>query len=216
MNVDIFLTHIDRLRACLTASLPGTIAQAQMAPRPRADTPSLTIEGKECREAGVLMLLFPHDGTPTLVLTVRRDHLPDHPGQIAFPGGQREDGESLRDTALREAHEEINLAPSLVDVLGSLTPLYIPPSNFCVHPFVGVTPSAPDLRPTDAEVGRILRVPLPHLLAPETRVQETWTLHGEPVEVPFFDVQGYKVWGATAMMLAELLALCEDVFPVAS
>jgi len=187
-----------------------------MAPAYRADPSVMTVDGKDCREAGVLILLFPDGTTPQIVLTVRRDHLPDHAGQISFPGGQREPGESLRETALREAHEEVNLDPDRVEVLGALTPLYIPPSNYCVHPFVGAASEPPPLRPTDAEVGTILRVPLPHLLAPTTRTWETWTLHGNEVDVPFFDVDGHTVWGATAMMLAELLALCDEVFPTSS
>lgn len=183
-------------------------AQARMAPAYRQDPDLARVDDKDCREAGVLALFFPEQNRPTLVLTVRRDHLPDHAGQISFPGGQREAGESLQQTALREAQEEINLAPEPVEVLGALTPLYIPPSNFCVHPFVGVMPHIPPLRPTDAEVGAILRVPLAHLLDPGTVVHEEWTLHGNPVTVPFFDVEGHKVWGATAMMLAELLDVC--------
>lgn len=200
------------LRARLTDPLPGTTAQLRLAPAYRMDPGKAQVEGKDCREAGVLALLYPRvdesgGDEPVLVLTVRRDTLPDHPGQISFPGGQREPGETLRQTALREAHEEVALDPGLVDVLGALTPLYIPPSGFCVHPFVGVTDRAPRLHPTDAEVGEILHVPLGHLLDPATRVTETWTLRGTRVEVPFYDVDGRTLWGATAMMLAELLAL---------
>jgi 8-oxo-dGTP pyrophosphatase MutT (NUDIX family) len=183
-----------------------------MAPAYRTDASFVSIDGKDCREAGVLALLFPLDADPSIVLTVRRDHLPDHAGQISFPGGQRENGEALRETALREAQEEVNLDPMRVDVLGALTPLYIPPSNFCVHPFVGAAFEPPGLRPTDEEVGTILRVPLSDLLAPSALQREIWTLHGQSVEVPFFNVQGHKVWGATAMMLAEFLALCADAF----
>jgi 8-oxo-dGTP pyrophosphatase MutT (NUDIX family) len=216
MNTDSFATYIRRLRNRLEDPLPGIEAQSTMAPAYRADPSVLTVNGKDCREAGVLVLLFPDDATPHIVLTVRRDHLPDHAGQISFPGGQREQDESLRTTALREAHEEVNLDPSHVEVLGALTPLYIPPSNFCVHPFVGAASGPLALRPTDAEVGTILQVSLPHLLHPSTRTWETWTLHGNEVDVPFFDVNGYKVWGATAMMLAEFLALCAEVFPTPS
>lgn len=187
-----------------------------MAPAYRMDLDKARVTGKNCREAGVLALLFPLDDAPTLVLTVRRDHLPDHAGQISFPGGQREADETLEETALREAQEEVGLDPSHVEVLGALTPLYIQPSNFCVYPFVGAVPHAPTLRPTDAEVGKILRVPLAHLLRPETTVREEWSLRGMPVEVPYFGVEGYKVWGATAMMLSELLALFEGSGPASA
>ena len=199
------LTH--RLRTRLAETLPGAPIQLTMAPAYRQDASLAAVVGKACREAGVLALLFPEADVPTLVLTVRHGYLKQHAGQISFPGGQRENGESLRDTALREAHEEIGLAPERVDVLGALTPLYIPPSNFCVYPFVGAVPEPPTLRPTDAEVEEILRVPLPSLLNPKTRRRAPWRLHGREVMVPFFDLGGHHVWGATAMMLAELLAL---------
>jgi 8-oxo-dGTP pyrophosphatase MutT (NUDIX family) len=202
----------DRLSPRLERPLPGHDAHTTMAPRYAARKEALSVQEKDCREAGVLALLLPHESPePAVVLTIRRDHLPDHPGQISFPGGQREGEETLTETALREAHEEIALDPTPVKILGALTPLYIPPSNFCVHPFVGVVAHEPDLRPTDREVGTVLRVPLRHLLTPSTRIVETWTLHGTDVDVPYYDVEGHTVWGATAMMLAELLAVVRDV-----
>jgi 8-oxo-dGTP pyrophosphatase MutT (NUDIX family) len=173
---------------------------------------ALSVDGRDCREAGVLALLHPQEDEWVLVLTVRREELPDHGGQISFPGGQREGDETLQETALREAHEEVSLDPSSVVVLGPLTPLYIPPSNFCVHPFLGMVEHAPALTPTDREVGQVLRASLPVLLDPATRIVEPWTLHGQTVDVPYFDVNGHTVWGATAMMLAEALAVIEDVW----
>ncbi len=183
-----------------------------MAPRYSARQEALSIRDKECREAGVLALLLPgEDGTPAIVLTVRRQDVPDHAGQISFPGGQREGSEPLTETALREANEEVALNPQSVTMLGTLTPLYIPPSNFCVHPHVGVVNHNPCLVPTDREVERVLQVPLHLLLDPETRVVEPWTLQGTTVEVPYYDVESYTVWGATAMMLAEMLAVVQDI-----
>jgi 8-oxo-dGTP pyrophosphatase MutT (NUDIX family) len=183
-----------------------------MAPRYSARQEALSVQDKDCREAGVLALLLPQpNGSPAVVLTVRREELPDHAGQISFPGGQREETETFAETALREAREEIDLDPAPVHLLGTLTPLYIPPSNFCVHPHVGIIDHDPALTPTDREVEHVLRAPLDHLLAPGTRTVEPWTLHGTTVEVPYYDVSGHTVWGATAMMLAELLAVVRDV-----
>jgi 8-oxo-dGTP pyrophosphatase MutT (NUDIX family) len=208
-----------RLEQRLGGPLPGSSAQARTAPSPRtADSSRLSVEGRtDCREAGVLALLFPQaegaaeDGRPVLLLTERRGHLDDHGGQVSFPGGQREAGEALDETALREAREEVALDPAGVRLLGALTPLYVPPSRFCVHPFVGVAGAAPPLHPADAEVARLLRVPLADLLAPGALTCEPWTLHGRTVDVPFFDVAGAPpIWGATSMMLAELLAVLED------
>ena len=207
----------DRLTTRLGQPLPGHEAHATMAPRYSARQEALSVQNKDCREAGVLALLLPQEhGTPAVVLTVRREDLPDHAGQISFPGGQRENEETLMDTALREANEEIALDPSHVQVLGTLTPLYIPPSNFCVHPHVGIVRHNPSLVPTDREVERVLRAPLDHLLNPNTRIVEPWTLHGTTVEVPYYDVDGHTVWGATAMMLAELLSVIHDVLELES
>lgn len=167
----------------------------------------MAVEGKPCREAGVLVLFFPYNDEPIVLLTVRRPDLKEHAGQVSFPGGRREPDETLRETALREAHEEVGLDPADVEVLGRLTPLYIPPSNFCVHPFVAVMPFAPALQPQDEEVASLLYTPLPLLLDPTTRQCEPWDLRGRVVDVPFLAVGEHKVWGATAMMLAELTAL---------
>lgn len=209
-----FRTFTDRLRTRLRGTLPGHDAHETMAPRYDARRSAMDVADRQCREAGVLALVYPSDGSPDgepiLVLTRRRDELPDHGGQIAFPGGQRDDGEQLEDTALREAHEEIGLRPDPVQLLGRLTPLYIPPSNFCVHPFVGVVSIEPNLRPTDTEVGQILHASIADLLRPESRKIETWTLHGTDIDVPFYEVAGHVVWGATAMMLAELIAIARD------
>lgn len=201
----------DRLAARLRHPLPGHDAHATMAPRYGARQEALSVRDKGCREASVLVLLHPHaDASPAIALTVRRDHLPDHPGQISFPGGQREGDETLDETALREAQEEVALDPATVTLLGTLTPLYIPPSNFCVYPHVGIVRQPPSLTPTDREVEQVLHAPLSHLLDPATRVVEPWPLHGATVDVPYYDVEGHTVWGATAMMLSELLAVVRD------
>ncbi len=204
---------VDALRVRLAdGALPGLAAQVAMAPAHREELLKLD-HGRPCREAGVLALLFPVEREPTLLLTVRRDDLPDHPGQISFPGGRREPGEDLLATALRETHEEVGLPPDKVDILGALTPLYIPPTNYCVSPFVGALAYEPDLRPTDAEVASILRVPLACLLDPATQKCEEWLVRGQRVMIPFYAVEHFSVWGATAMMLAEMLSLLNAFEP---
>jgi 8-oxo-dGTP pyrophosphatase MutT (NUDIX family) len=179
-----------------------------MAPSHRLDRFLLSTENKVCREAAVLALLYPDaDGEAHLLLTARPDALRDHAGQIAFPGGRREDGETFEQCALRETHEEVGIAPELVEVWGALTPIYIPPTRFCAYPFVGAVDALPVLTLQPSEVARVLRVSLARLLDPATRATGQWSVRGETSDVPLYRLPGGDVWGATAMMLSELLVL---------
>lgn len=190
----------------LAAPLPGVPAQGFMAPRP----PIVRGEaaGAGARAAAGLLLLFPGSEGPSLALTSRASHLPHHAGQVSLPGGRVEPGETFGETALREAAEEIGVDPSSVRILGTLTPLHIPVSGFLLHAVLGVSPARPDFRPAPGEVARILEVPVHQLADPGLlRVREQ-TLAGRPgVRVPFFDLHGEQVWGATAMILSEFLSL---------
>jgi 8-oxo-dGTP pyrophosphatase MutT (NUDIX family) len=194
-----------QVRAGLPA-LPGVEAQALLAPRPRrAWRPDCPPE--RSKTAAALVLLYPRDTRPHLVLTVRVDVLSRHGGQVSFPGGAIEPGEAIASTALREAGEEIGIDPSVVRILGPLTPLHIPVSGFIVHPIVGVMDCTPAFSHAAAEVARIVEVPFDDLLDPG-RVRQTTRLRDDiVVDVPYFDLGGEQVWGATAMMLAELLCL---------
>jgi 8-oxo-dGTP pyrophosphatase MutT (NUDIX family) len=109
------------------------------------------------------------------------------------------------EAAVREAQEEVGLDPARVRMIGPLTPLFIPPTRFLLHPFVATTSASPRWRPSPAEVERILEVPLADLLSPANHRHEVRTLHGERYVVPYFALEGEKVWGATAMILAEFL-----------
>ncbi len=198
-----FEVDIDVVRRALQQPRPGLKAQISMSPRPRAPVTNTA----PARAGGVLLLLYPIDSRLHLVLTRRTEELSSHKGQISLPGGAREPGESFEEAALREAHEELNLNPADVQVLGRLSPLYIPPSNYCIRPVVGYTPARPDFQPDPREVAEVLEVPLAELLNPATVREEDWFLRGMTVRVPFFAVQQHKVWGATAMVLAEFVAL---------
>jgi 8-oxo-dGTP pyrophosphatase MutT (NUDIX family) len=141
-----------------------------------------------------------------IVLTVRSDRV-RHGGQISLPGGVVEPGESFEQAALREAHEEVALTLDPVRVLGVLTPLDIPVSGFRLHPIVGVMPARPLLTPADAEVAHILEVAIADLLDPATFTFTARERDGIRYRVPAFHVGGREIWGATAMVLAEFLAL---------
>ncbi len=196
---------IEHIRAAMRGPLPGVQAQIAMSPTPRAFDPP---PGAEPRQAGVLLLLYSIGTTLHLVLTVRMSDLNHHSGQISLPGGGWEEGDaSFQETALREAEEEIGIVADGLDVLGPLTPLYIPPSNNVIHPFVACAPQRPAFRPDPGEVAELLDVPLHLLLDPATRHEEDWNWRGATLHVPFYAVNEHKVWGATAIVLAEFLAL---------
>ncbi len=159
------------------------------------------------REAAALLLLYPSEGELWLPLTVRSARLTTHRGEVSLPGGgaDPEDGGPAQ-TALREAWEELGIRPANVEVLGSLTPFYIPPSNNRLTPVVGLSVGEPELRPDPNEVEAAFSVPLRALLDPATVREEIWERRGASMRVPFYFLEGYKVWGATALLLSELVA----------
>jgi 8-oxo-dGTP pyrophosphatase MutT (NUDIX family) len=193
----------DVKRALQSADFDAETAQQKMVPRPRGIRPP-EMAGRP-RQGGVLVILYLLNGLTHLVLTRRRDNLNSHAGQISFPGGRREEGESLKTTAVREAQEELSVNPSALSHLGRLACLYIPPSDYEVHPFVAWHDGRPEFIPQVDEVAEILEVPLAHLVDPDTYREEMWEIRGFQVEVPYFLVDGHKVWGATAMMLSEFV-----------
>ncbi len=204
---------VPRLRARLGDPLPGVEAQRLMAPyAARTDPAMISIEGKVAREAATLVLLYPIEADEAaLVLTVRQPGLRDHSGQVSFPGGRIEAGETPEEAALREGYEEVGIDPGAPVVLGRLTPLYIPPSRFSVYPVVAAVDARPPFTPQEAEVAALLEVPLAHLLDPASRRTAARTIREVEYEVPHFWVDGHEVWGATGMMLAELVAVLADL-----
>ena len=184
-------------------ALPGEVAQLQMAPTFRGSFPDL---GEPVR-AAVLILLYPVDRENHLVLIKRNVYDGPHSGQVSFPGGAREaDDLSLEHTAIRETREEIGIHVDM-EILGALTPLYIPVSNFLVSPFVAWIDQHPVFHPDPSEVQYVIEVSLRQLMDPEAIGSDILHHRGRPVETPFYRVGQEKVWGATAMILSEFLQL---------
>lgn len=199
-----------RLRRALAAPLPGLDAQLRMAPRPRVGwDPYHPPNG--LRDAAALVLVYPFNGIPHVLLTVRGAGLRKHTGQVSLPGGSVDADESIESAALREASEEVGVPPASVRLLGRLTPLQIPISGYLLHPVVGIVETRPVFRREEWEVARILEVPLTLLRDPAVVRERARTreLDGKTIEiaVPYFEIEGEHVWGATAMILAEFLAV---------
>jgi len=190
---------------------PGLLSQVKMVPDPRPGDKTYQEAGDTCLRAGVLVLLYPREDGFYLVLTRRTAQVAHHQAQISFPGGQMDEHENAVETALREAAEELSIKPDEVRVLGELTPLYIPPSNYCIYPVVAAAARRPEFEPSPQEVAEVIEVPLNHLLNPRNVTREMWPLRGIDVTVPFYLFQGHKIWGATAMVLAELLDLLKGI-----
>ena len=201
-----FADALVRLETGLRAELPGPAAQARLAPVPRRAWPT-GFNPARIRDAAGLLLVFPAGGRAHVILTVRADTLGRHGGQVSLPGGVVDPGETLEQAALREAHEEVALPLDDVRVLGALTPLDIPVSGFRLHPIVAVNRFRPVLTPSDGEVARILEVGVDELLNPEHFVTIERDRDGFALTVPAFRVADVEIWGATAMVLAEFLAV---------
>jgi 8-oxo-dGTP pyrophosphatase MutT (NUDIX family) len=188
------------------ARLPGLEAQERMAPVPRPGWKRAHVL-EETRPAAALLLLFPVDGVASLLLTKRSPALPQHPGQVSLPGGAVDPGESIEAAALREAYEEVGLAPDLVRIVGRLTPVHIPVSGFVMYPVIGTAATRPATRPALEEVERIIEAPIEHVLDSARHLRTTRVRDGVEFDMPFFDLDGEQVWGATAMVLAEFAAV---------
>ena len=210
------LLSLETLRRAMAQALPGITAQEQMSPPYRSGIVPREIVNPNY--GGVLILLYPNHGELHFVLMRRSDHPEDrHKGQISLPGGRHEESDAdYRATALREAREELGITLDNYEMLGSLSTLYIPPSNFHIYPAVAYTPVRPDFVPDPGEVAELIEVPLSTLLDPQTRSVEEWTMpqyNNSKVMMPHYHIDGHKVWGATAMVLAEFAALANAALP---
>ncbi len=206
-----FKTFISQLKKQLNGTtLPGNEAQLSMAPVTRLEELKRMQPGQSPKQSAVLVLFYPDYSETKLVFIKRPVDDTVHSGQIAFPGGRVEpDDKDLVHTALREANEEVNVEPREVSILGTLSKLHIPPSNFDVFPIIGYSNSRPKLK-GNYEVDKILEVNLEKLLDENTKTTKTINHRlGKLVDVPCYFIEGEIIWGATAMMVSELIQLIE-------
>ncbi len=195
-------------------SIPGAVAQQEMAPAMRQKAmEKLDLAEKNPRHAAVLLLCYPKFGEVYFVLIQRPVYEGVHSGQIALPGGKVEtEDASYKHAALRETFEEIGVEVPIIKVIKEMTKTYIPPSNFWVHPFLGYSEELPVFVAQEEEVAAIIEVSLEELLADKNIFTDVLTTsYAKAIEVPAFKLNGYRVWGATAMMLNELKVFLKTV-----
>lgn len=201
-NFNKFIIEVEEK---LKQPLPGEKAQLLLEPSSRRKYPPLLDPGT-ARQSSVLLLFFPDNDEPNLVFIQRNEYDGVHSGQVAFPGGGWEpDDLSLENTALRETHEEIGIQPEMVRLIGRLSQLYIPPSNFLVHPFVGYINETPCFRPDPMEVSEVFAVKMGMFLHASTRQEREINIRDFKLKVPCFFVKEKVIWGATSMILSELI-----------
>jgi 8-oxo-dGTP pyrophosphatase MutT (NUDIX family) len=204
MNFKDFLQHIPKIKSEI---LLGELAHQKMSPPERLEKmKNLDLKSKNPKVAAVMMLLYPKNNKTHLVLIIRNSYPGVHSSQIAFPGGKVETtDDSLSHTALRETHEEIGISPNQIQLIRAFTQVYIPPSNFIVHPFLGFSADELVFNPDSNEVAGIIELELTDFLDEKNVVlREMNTSYSTEIQVPTFKINEHYVWGATAMMLSEL------------
>jgi 8-oxo-dGTP pyrophosphatase MutT (NUDIX family) len=188
--------------------LPGTDVQWQMASSDRFVKNFPRHPGKDARIAAVLIILYPENGSIHTVFMQRPDYEGVHGGQISFPGGKKEPvDENAIQTALREANEETGIDPTVVNIIDTLTPLFIPVSNMLVTPVLGWINEKPVFNHKPEEVLFLINADLRRLLDPSIVRLKPFKIRGEMLEIKYFNYEENTIWGATAMMLKELLSL---------
>ena len=204
-------TFLDELILHLRLNLPGQRAQRLMAPEHNTNT-RFDRNPPDAQQSSILMLIYPKNHQLYTVFMHRTDHGGKHGGQISFPGGRNETADkSLWHTALRETQEEIGIDTEQITYLGSLSNLFIPVSNYNVTPFLGYMAKLPRFSLNPDEVREIITVPLNSLKNPENKGFYTFYNGERTINAPCYIFNGYKVWGATAMIISEFNEIVNSV-----
>lgn len=204
-----YTDFIEKLQLQYGRGLPGKDGQYPLKPYVGIERKFHPPATPNARKGAVLALFYPVGETPHLALIQRPDYGGVHGGQISFPGGKVESTDkSLLDAALREADEEIGIDRGEVEVIGPMTEVFVLASNFLVYPFIGFTGQRPDFSIDRREVEELLEVPF-ELFTMQERIKEKVirSKTGINLKAPYFDVEGRVLWGATAMMISEIVSL---------
>ena len=203
-------TLIEKLKNNYSGDLPGEKAQNIMLAKPRVDIAFPNSE-EHAIPSAVLILLYPDKDDINFILTERTNEVQHHKGQISLPGGSWEKGEHLSETAMRETEEEIGIPIDDIKIISELTPLFVKVTGYMIHPFIGYVNHKPKITAHPNEVKNVFTSSISELLNPCNMQTELWTIRETPVDVPFFKLDKYKVWGATAMILSEFKYCIEEM-----
>jgi 8-oxo-dGTP pyrophosphatase MutT (NUDIX family) len=207
-----FERFVNLFKKRIKSPLPGEKAQLKMASTIRNKELNFKYDTSKAIHSSVLILFFPVGMRIKTVFILRQTYDGVHSGQVSFPGGRLEkNDQSLIHTALREAGEEVNIKTSQVKIIGTLSELYIPPSNFLVLPVVGYTLKRPSFKPDKTEVAEVIEADISFLFDQNLKKEKVLDVRGYKIKAPYFDVNGHTIWGATAMILSELREVIESI-----
>ena len=205
-----FQRFITQLKITINKDLPGEESHQKM--RVIYDQSiELPFSKINSTQAAVLILLYLADNEIYFFLTKRTYELKHHKGQISLPGGTQEGNEKLIDTALRETQEEIGINKTSISIIGTITPLFVPVTGFMIYPFIGYSLNKLNPKPDPVEVATIFSVNISDLLNKENQTTEQRNIRGYDVQVPYFKLNDYQVWGATSMILSEFKDLIKSI-----
>ena len=198
---------IVKLTKVMNKKLPGKSSHEEMMVRPKQKF----LKKKNPFNAAVLILLYPFGNNWYFYLTKRTKTVEHHKGQISLPGGMLEKGESSQEAAIRETYEELGIKAQVINIIGPLTPFYIPISGFNVFPFVGWIAKCPTLEIQSKEVSKVFAPSVSSLMNPQNRKIKKSTILDQKVEIPYFSLNNEIVWGATSMILSEFKSIVKRI-----
>ena len=205
-----FLHFIAQLKTAVGNDVPGEKSHRKMQVNYNKSF-KLPFSKNNSTPAAVLILLYLENNEIHFFLTKRSNELEHHKGQISLPGGTQEENEKLIHTALRETQEEIGINRTSISIIGTITPLFVPVTGFMIYPFIGYSINKLDPKPDPVEVATIFSVNISDLLNEENRTTEQRNIRGYDVQVPYFKLNDYQVWGATSMILSEFRDLIKSI-----
>lgn len=198
---------INHLKLAIANQIDTSDAHWQLMPLQRKLDFEKLVPNQQTKKSAVLLLFYPENNKLNLIFIKRQDYEGVHSGQIAFPGGKFDiDDKTLKNTALRETNEEIGINVNDIEIFGELTEIYIPPSNYLVKPYIGYISYKPEFSLNEREVNLVFAIDINEINASSIIYEKEIVLNNTlKIKAPYFNLNGHLVWGATSMILNELI-----------